>query len=197
MVRLLQIWQWYLNGEFLLWAASQRKQTRLSTALQTLWCSSFCSAPLFCFVVVFCGCLSLYLCPKSSAWNRTKRSGGVFFLRLFPFLTLTLLVFIPALGLWDHFIFLHPLITSMLLISVSSTVELKVWADTPGVPADVQSLALKRALASSPDAFATLCLCHIFAMWGDQDRVWCHAEAKWWVCRIDRLEGREAWVYFY
>ncbi|KAM7421895.1 hypothetical protein PAMA_010116 [Pampus argenteus] len=43
-------------------------------------------------------------------------------------------------------------------------VELNLQPATPGVPADVRSLALKRALASSPDAFATLCHCDIFAM---------------------------------
>lgn len=163
------------------WGSRQGSLLSLRPVFLSLLCSSF---------VVY-GRLSPHLSPKSSAWNRTKEkrifsSVSPLFSHLYthrfhrcfgPARLSSPLHLHPSSHLFKHPVF--ALFRSCLFLSLA--VELNLQPATPGVLADVRSLALKWALASSPDAFATLCHCDILAMWGDQDGVGRRAEAKWWV----------------
>ena len=155
------------------------------------------SPPLFqtfmsssCVVYV---CLSPHLSPESSAWNRTKEKKRISFgLASHLYTNLFQRCFGPA-RLYSPSIpsSFKPRLLPFFPVFLSLAVELNLQPATPGVLADVRSLALKRALASSPDAFATLCHCDYLAVWGDQNGLWRRAEAKWWVRWVNKPDSMQ------
>lgn len=141
---------------------------------------------LFCFLFM---AACLFILALNLLSEKGQRRRGLFLRSLLSGLTFTLILFISALGLQDHFLYfisthnvtfkptVFVLFPSCLILSLA--VELNLQPATPGVIADAhfRCLLLKRPLASSLDAFATHC--DILGMWGGQDGVWCPADAKW------------------